>query len=244
MKTVELDEAIRDLVAANRILAYHRVVDAFGHISVRHPENSGRYLLSRSRSPELVTESDIIEFDLDSNPIDQRDRNLYIERPIHGCIYQARPDVTAVCHNHAHSLIPFSVTKVPVRPIFHFAAGIGSEVPVWDISDDFGHATNLLVVNNDQGRSLASRLGSRPACLMRGHGSVVATTNIKATVLVAISLMQNAAMLSEALKMGDVKYLAEGELDALADVLLRPGTLARAWEYWCRNVGIITEIND
>jgi ribulose-5-phosphate 4-epimerase/fuculose-1-phosphate aldolase len=244
MKTVKLDEAIRDLVAANRVLAYHRVVDAFGHISVRHPENSGRYLLSRSRSPELVTKSDIVEFDLDSNPIDQRGRNLYIERPIHGCIYQARPDVTAVCHNHAHSLIPFSVSKVPVRPIFHFAAGIGREVPVWDISDDFGDATNLLVVNNDQGRSLASRLGSQSACLMRGHGSVVATTNIKATVLVAISLMQNAAMLSEALKMGEIKYLAEGELDALADVLLQPGTLARAWEYWCRHVGISTQIND
>ena len=150
----------------------------------------------------------------------------------------------AVCHNHAHSLIPFSVSKVPVRPIFHFAAGIGREVPVWDISDDFGDATNLLVVNNDQGRSLASRLGSRPACLMRGHGSVVATTNIKATVLVAISLMQNAAMLSEALKMGEIKYLADGELDALADVLLQPGTLARAWEYWCRHVGISTQIND
>ena len=101
------NDAVRELVTANRILGHEGVVDALGHVSVRHPENAGRYLLSCSRSPELVTEDDIMEFDLDSNPIDQRGRNMYVERSIHGCVYQARPDVNAVCHSHAHELIPF-----------------------------------------------------------------------------------------------------------------------------------------
>jgi ribulose-5-phosphate 4-epimerase/fuculose-1-phosphate aldolase len=239
-ETEKLKTAIRDLVIANRVLAHEGVVDAFGHVSLRHPGNPGRYLLARSRSPELVTEDDIMEFDLDSNPVDQRGRAIYAERPIHGCIYAARPEVMAVCHNHAHSLIPFGVTATPIRPIFHFSAGIGSEVPIWDIRDEFGDRTNLLVVNNAQGRSLAKTLGKGRACLMRGHGSAVATHDIKATVLVAISLMQNAALLGEARKMGEVTFLSEGEIAALADVLFGPLALTRGWEYWARRAGFAT----
>ncbi len=110
-------EAIRELVTANRILGNEGVVDALGHVSLRHPEDAGRYLLSCSRSPALVTEDDIMEFDLDSNPIDQRGRNMYLEHSIHGCLYRARPDVNAVCHSHARPLIPFAVTGMPIKPV-------------------------------------------------------------------------------------------------------------------------------
>jgi HCOMODA/2-hydroxy-3-carboxy-muconic semialdehyde decarboxylase len=119
------DEAIRELAAANHILASEGVVDALGHVSCRHPENPERYLLSCSRSPELVRETDIMEFDLENNPVDQRGRAMYAERPIHGAVYRARPDVGAVCHSHAHPLIPFSVTGVPLRPVFVLGATVG-----------------------------------------------------------------------------------------------------------------------
>ena len=148
----------------------------------------------------------------------------------------------AVCHNHAHSLIPFGVTGTPIRPIFHFLAGIGNEVPIWDIRDEFGDKTNLLVVNNAQGRSLAKALGGRSACLMRGHGAAVATHNVKATVLVAISLMENAALLRQAEQMGEVNFLSAGEIAALQDVLFGPLSLTRAWEYWSRRAGF--EVSD
>lgn len=240
-ETESLKAAIRHLVVANRVLAHEGLVDAYGHVSLRHPGNPGRYLLARSRSPELVTEDDIMEFDLDSNPVDQRGRAIYAERPIHGCIYAARPEAMAVCHNHAHSLIPFGVTGTPIRPIFHFSAAIGGEVPLWDIRDEFGDKTNLLVVNNEHGRSLAKALGNRRVCLMRGHGCVVATHDLKATVLVAISLMQNAALLRQVQKMGEVNFLTEGEIQALTEVLFGRLALNRGWEYWSRRAGFATD---
>jgi ribulose-5-phosphate 4-epimerase/fuculose-1-phosphate aldolase len=228
-----VDRAVKELVLANRILAREGVLDIFGHVSVRHPERPDRYFLACSRSPELVTADDVLEFDLDSNAIDDRGRTLYSERPIHGCIYSARQDVMSICHSHAHSLLPFSVTGNPIRPMFHVAAAIGPEVPIWEIRDEFGDATNLLVTGNDRGRSLARALGSRAACLMRGHGGVAASRNLRSTVYVAITLMQNAALLRESLKLGEVNYLSPGEVAELGERVLAPRALDRAWEYWC-----------
>ena len=169
--------AVRDLVVANRILGNEGVVDAFGHISIRHPENPGRYFLACSRSPGLVTEDDIVEFDLDSNRLDGTDRAIYAERFIHGCIYKARPDVMSVCHSHAHAVVPFTVTNTPIEPIWVMASGSGPDVPNWDIRDEFPNEGTMLVVNDATGRSLAKTLGAGRVCLLRGHGAVIATTS-------------------------------------------------------------------
>src|SRR5579883_2472351 len=99
--------AIRDLVIANRILANEKVLDAYGHVSTRHPDNPERYLISCSRSPEFVEQSDILECHMNSDPVAAESRHMYLERFIHGCIYQARPDVNAVVHSHAEDLLPF-----------------------------------------------------------------------------------------------------------------------------------------
>src|SRR5262245_44830363 len=166
----DLQTMLKDLVVANRILAHQNVVDAYGHVSMRHPDRPDRFFLSCSRSPELVTAEDILEFDLDCNPIDQRGRDIYIERPIHGAIYQTRPDVNSVIHNHSHDVIPFSISKsVALRPVAHIGAAIGASVPIWDIRAQFGD-TNLLVTTMAQGRDLARALGKGPVVLMRGHG--------------------------------------------------------------------------
>jgi ribulose-5-phosphate 4-epimerase/fuculose-1-phosphate aldolase len=234
-----LERSLRDLVMANRILANEGVLDAFGHISVRDPERPDRYWMARSRSPELVEFEDLMEFDLDSAPVDQRGRVMYGERPIHGCIYAARPDLTAVCHNHAHSLVPFGVTGGAMKPIWHMAAGIGSDIPIWDIRDQFGD-TNLLVTSNDKGKALAQALGPRRVCLMRGHGGVVAARDIKATVFIAIYLMVNAALLEKARAMGEVKPLSDGEIQLADELLLQPNPQNRAWECWCRRAGLPT----
>jgi len=165
--TAKLHDQLEDLVIANRILAREGVVDGFGHISMRHPERPDRFFMSSSRSPELVSLDDIMEFDLDCNPIDQRGRTMYGERPIHGAIYRCRRDVCSVVHNHAHEVIPYSVTKVPMRQVIHTAGGMGRQVPVWDIRDEFGD-TDLLVRNLEQGLSLAKTLGDNAAALSAG----------------------------------------------------------------------------
>jgi ribulose-5-phosphate 4-epimerase/fuculose-1-phosphate aldolase len=230
-------DILRDLVIANRILAHEGVVDAYGHISVRHPERSDRFFLSGSRSPELVTLDDIIEYDLDCNPIDLRGRAQYTERPIHGAIYRKRPDVSSVVHNHAYETIPFTVAQnVRLRPLLHLAAGLGADIPVWDIRHRFGD-TNLLVTTLAHGEDLADRLGANSVVLMRGHGSAVAGISIQNAVHTSVYLRVNAQLQAEAMRMdGDIVYLSEGEI-AEGQKSASSGH-TRAWEYWTRRAGI------
>jgi HCOMODA/2-hydroxy-3-carboxy-muconic semialdehyde decarboxylase len=146
----ELERAARDVVIANRILANEGVVDAYGHVSVRHPGDPTRFLLSRSLAPALVERSDVIEFDLEGKAVGGDARPPYLERFIHGAIYEARPEVQAVVHAHAEAVLPFTISTTPLRPVVHMASFIGARIPVWDIRDSFGD-TNLLVVNMAQG---------------------------------------------------------------------------------------------
>ena len=233
----ELDQNLRDLVIANRILAREGVVDGYGHVSVRHPDKPERFLLARSRSPELVEREDLLEFGPDGEPVKDNAPPVYIERFIHAAIYEARPDVQAVVHNHSEELIPFGITARPLRPVFHTAARIGAEVPVWDIADAFGD-TNLLVVNMEQARDLAARLGGHTVVLMRGHGSAVGQSSLHAAVLTAIYAQVNARVQMQGMMMGEVKYLSAGELAAARGLAPR-GTLGanRTWEYYRRRAG-------
>ena len=231
-----LEPQRQDLVTANRILAREGVVDAFGHVSLRHPQRPGRYLLSQSRAPELVDAADLMEYTMEGEPLDQQGRPMYAERPIHGAIYEARPDVHAVVHNHSPATLPFSVTAAPLRPMFHLAAIIGERLPVWDIRHQFGD-TSLLVTTMEQGRDLAACLGPRRAALMRGHGCVIAAAGLKEAVMAAIYLQTNAQLLLAALPLGNVTYLSPGEVAQMAASQVRPTSLNRAWEYWAARAG-------
>lgn len=231
-----LEEHLNDLVVANRILAREQVVDGFGHVSIRHPSRSDRFFLSRSRSPELVTLEDILEFDLDSTPTAPDGSALYAERPIHGEIYRARPDVGAVIHNHAQEVVPFGTTGTKLRQMIYTAGGMGPDVPVWDIRTKFND-TDMLVRTSDQGRDLAGALGQNSAVLMRGHGCTVVSRSLRETVKVAIYVMVNARLQTAAMQMGDVEYLTGGEMEATKKTELSPLSLDRAWEYWARRAG-------
>src|SRR4029079_7357125 len=168
---------IEDLVVAYRVLAQQGVLDGFGHVSARHNRAANRFIMSRSLAPELVTAADLIEFDLDGNAVDAKGRSLYSERFIHAEIYRARADVRSVVHNHAASLIPFGVTNVPLRPMYHMAAFIGNGVPIFDIRKSFG-MTDMLVSDSAKGRALAQALGDKTCVLMRGHGVAVVGASI------------------------------------------------------------------
>src|SRR3981081_1285614 len=170
----KLDNLLNDLVIANRILANEDVVDAYGHVSVRHPDKPDRFFLARSLAPEFITRDDIIEFTFDGKPVGDGKRAPYLERFIHGGIFEARPDVMAVVHAHAEDILPFGLTNAtPLRPVIHSGSFIGANVPIWDIADKFGD-TNLLVANVEQGQDLAKCLGPNNVALMRGHGFAAA----------------------------------------------------------------------
>ena len=227
-----MNDALRELALANRILARENVVDAFGHVSIRHPGRPDRFFMSRSRAPELVTVADLMEFELDGTPVDAKGRTPYSERFIHGAIFEKRADVTSVIHNHSHEIIPYGITPVKLRPVLHVGAAIGEDVPVWDIRRKFGD-TNLLVVNMDQGRDLAATLGANRVALMRGHGCAVAGRTLREAVFTAIYLQVNAKLQTQAMNLSnEVQYLSPGELAKTKEMLAQQVGLDRAWEYW------------
>jgi ribulose-5-phosphate 4-epimerase/fuculose-1-phosphate aldolase len=227
----------RRLVAANRILAHESVVDAFGHVSIRDPRNEKRYVLARSRSPELVERADLMEFALDGAPVDARGRTPYGERAIHGAIYELRSDVHAVVHSHSYAVLPFTTVEQPLRPLIHMAAVIGAEVPVWDIRDEFGD-TDMLVRRMDQARSLAAKLSRNTCILMRGHGAVVAARNVKEAVMIAFYLQVNAQVQLQALGLGSPIALSQAEIALSSETQFSPLAIDRAWEYFCVRAGI------
>jgi ribulose-5-phosphate 4-epimerase/fuculose-1-phosphate aldolase len=229
----------RDLVTANHILAREGVTDALGHVSVRHPDRPDRFFLSCSRSPELVGIDDVMEFDLDCNPIDQRGRPLYFERPIHGAVYQVRPDVASVVHNHAYEVIPFGLTRRPLRACVHPACGTGLHVPVWDSRTSFGD-TDLLITDMERGMDLARGMGQHNAVLLRGHGCVVVGGNLKQAVLNAVYFKINASLVLNSMLLGDeITYLTEGEIELTKKLVYSDNAVQRMWDYWSRRCGDI-----
>jgi ribulose-5-phosphate 4-epimerase/fuculose-1-phosphate aldolase len=220
-----------DVALANRILAREGVVDAYGHVSRRHPDRPDRFLLSCSRSPELVVPSDLMEFRLDGEVADAADqRKPYLERYIHAAIYEARPEVNSVVHNHSSAVLPFSVTGTPLRPLIHTAGLIGATIPLWDIRDRFGD-TNLLVANLEQGRDLARALGPNTLVLMRGHGCSVAAESLQEAVIAAVYAQLNATLQMNAAQLGEVKFLSDGEIRETGALVKVPNVQARVWEY-------------
>ena len=234
------DDIVRDLVIANRILAKEEVVDAYGHVSIRHPDNPNRFLIARSVAPDLVGIEDIVELGLDGQPVRDEKRTLYLERFIHAAIFAARPDIMAVVHAHAEDTLPFGIADATkLRPVIHSGSFIGAEVPVWDIADNFGE-TNLLVTNIEQGRDLANCLGGNNVALMRGHGFAAAGRSLIEVVRMSVYLPRNARALIRAKQLGGgIKYLSQGEIDARNRGYSPYSTETwRAWEYWANKAGV------
>jgi ribulose-5-phosphate 4-epimerase/fuculose-1-phosphate aldolase len=235
--TDRLAEVRRELVLANHILAHEGILDAYGHVSVRHPQDPRRFIMSWARAPEMIEDADLMEFGPDGEVVDGSHKFPYRERFIHAAVYEQQPQTMAVCHNHTLSILPFSISKtVRLRPVFHTAAVLGGEVPVWDIADEFGSNTNLLVVNMQQGRSLARGLGSGRIVLMRGHGSVVTGISVPAVVSACLNMDKNARVQLLAMQMGEFVPLAPGELERPAVAPGQSEVPDRAWEALVRRV--------
>jgi len=226
-----LAETRYQIALANRLLANEGVLDAFGHVSMRHPTQRDRYLLARSRSPGVIEPADILQFTLDSVPVEASTAQLYAERVIHGCIYQARPDVMAVCHHHAPAVMPFCIAGVSIVPVFHLGAAAGQTLPFWNQRDEFGD-TNLLVVKPEEGRSLARAIGPHAAVLMNHHGATVVGRDLRELVSRAIFMCQNAAYQLQAQLLGKVATLTAGEIRLAGSINAMPNVTNRTWEYW------------
>ena len=226
-----LDQIRHDIALASRMLAHENVLDAFGHVSMRHPTDPGRYFLPRSRSPQLVEAGDIMEYTLDSEPVKKPTQPMFAERVIHGCLYEARPDVMAVCHHHAAAVLPFCVAGIPIEPVFHLGSATGETTPFWDQYEEFGD-TNLLVRTLEEGRSHARALGQHSALLLNRHGATVVGADIRELVSRCVFMCQNATYQLQAHMLGKVDKLRPGEVKLASTLNALPNVTGRTWEYW------------
>ena len=234
---MRIEDTIDELVVANRILASQRAVDTLGHVSVRSPLNPQRFLLSCARAPDCIEARDIMEFTFDGNPVEAQGRKPYLERFIHAALYEARPDINSVVHNHSHAVIPFGVTGKKLRPIMHVASVLGADIPIWDSADRFD---DILVSNIDMGRSLAQCIGAGAVALMRGHGATLAGRILREAVRSSIQLQVNAELHQRALQLAgetSIKFLSMHEIDVMNARDPETG-IGRAWESWRRQAGI------
>jgi HCOMODA/2-hydroxy-3-carboxy-muconic semialdehyde decarboxylase len=227
-------QLIEELVLANRILFAQGVVDAFGHVSVRSAADPNRFRLTWAIAPALVTAPDVLSFDFDGNTPDAAGRELYSERYIHAAIYRSRPDVMGIVHSHSPSIIPFTITDVDLRPVWHMSSFLAGSVALFDTQDVAGD-TDLLIKTPDLGAALAASLGASTVALMRGHGSVVVGRSVREAVSRAIYTEANAKLQAESQRMGTrVKFLTPGE-SALMNAYSRPD-VRRQWDLWVREL--------
>lgn len=226
-----LSTLIDDLVDANHILFHQQVVDAFGHVSVRHPHRPDRFLLARNMAPARVTAADIMEFDLDGAPIDPQGRRVYLERFIHGSIYRERPDVGAVVHSHSPSVVPYTVSRRSrLQPVCHMSGFLGRGTPLFEIRDYAGEGSDLLIGSDGLGRALASTLGQASIVLMRGHGSTTVAPDLKLAVYRAVYGEINARLQVQAQQLGDPVFLTPQECEAT--MASTEGQVQRPWDLW------------
>lgn len=224
-------DLIEELVAANQILFDQGVVDAFGHVSVRHDKRPDRFLLARNMAPSRVTADDIVEFTLDGDAVNANGRKVYLERFIHAEIYRARPDVISIIHSHSHSIVPLSVVKgMKLRAIFHMAGFVGQGAPVFEIREAGGNATDLLISNGMLGKALAKHFDGHDIVLMRGHGSTVVGYSIKHAVYRAVYAELNARYQLQAMQLGEVNFLTEEESRTCVQNV--EGQIQRPWDMW------------
>ncbi len=223
-------QLVDDLVTASRILSHLGIVDGFGHVSVRCAGRPDRFLMSRSMPPGLVTAVDILELDLDGEPITPNGPRPHLERYIHSEIYRRRADVNAVVHSHSPSVIPFTVTPVPLKPVYHMSGFLGEGAPVFEIRETAGRCSDMLIRDRELGQALAETLGVGAVALMRGHGFVTVGADVKLAVLYAVYTELGARVQTTALALGPVNFLTPEE--ATNASATNDGGVSKAWDLW------------
>jgi ribulose-5-phosphate 4-epimerase/fuculose-1-phosphate aldolase len=204
-------ELASKLIDANHILHYHSVLDAYGHISVRFLNNGSPdcFLMSRSMAPATVTSTDDLHVYrvADGEPLDPEVKH-FAERYIHSEIYKRFPHVQAVVHSHSDAVVPYTISGVPLRAVFHMGGFLGSRetgVPVYDIAKhviqpSLNEPQDMLVRSTQLGAALAQMFDQGDSVvLMRGHGMTVVGESIEEVVLRSVYTQKNAAIQTTAL---------------------------------------------
>ena len=217
-----------ELVTATKILIHEGILDSFGHISARDPEDPQSFFLAKKLAPSHITADDFQKFDLEGETSDNRPS--YLERYIHSEIYKARPDVNCVLHSHSPAVLPYCFTDQPLRPVTHMGAFLGERVPVYEIRDKQGDDTDLFGGDNRVCADIAESLGGQAVVLMARHGVVNVGNSVREVVFRAVSTEQNAAAQTLGLQIGNIEYLSPGEVKTAGQLV--GAQINRGWDHW------------
>ncbi len=220
-----------DLAMASHILFMQGVLDGFGHVSARDPDNPDRFLISRNLAPALVGPEDIMTLDLAGNDVEGSGRRPFLERFIHGSIYRRRPDVHAIVHSHSPAVLPFTISQTAaLKPVTHMSGFIGETTPLFEVRDHGHVGCDMLVRTPEMGDELATCLADHALVLMRGHGVTVVAPSLKLAVFRAVYAEVNARVQTAAMTMGPFTALTPEE--AVAADETNSGQNLRAWSLW------------
>jgi HCOMODA/2-hydroxy-3-carboxy-muconic semialdehyde decarboxylase len=196
---------IEDLITASHILANEGILDSFGHATVRSVTDPTHFFMPRAMPPALVSRADIVELDLDCKPVTANAPRLNGERYIHCEVYKARPDVQSVIHTHDLAVLPFGLTGTTLKPVVAQAGFLPKETPLFEVRDAYGPSAQergMLVLNSMLGKALATKLGSNPVVLMRGHGETVVGRSVKEATVRTLYINIDARAQAAAAAMG------------------------------------------
>ncbi|TVY85055.1 Decarboxylase tropJ [Lachnellula suecica] len=253
MASRDYEAELQTLITANRILYHQNVVDAYGHVSFRHPDKPDIFIMSGDKAPALVSSpSDLIEYHVgDSSPVDPSAKKGYQERFIHSELYKRYPEINSVVHSHSQAVLPYTMNGVAMQPTFHIAGFLGTHVPNYDITRSYktGDSQDMLVNTTSFGSDLASTFSStrskdptHTVVVMANHGFTAVGTSIKQAVYRAVYTHVNAGIQSNAIMLrsaqeqikpgstGEIRYL--NEVQTAGSLKMNEASLERPWGLW------------
>jgi ribulose-5-phosphate 4-epimerase/fuculose-1-phosphate aldolase len=244
-------QQLRLLIRANHILHQHGLVDAFGHISIRHPMDRKQYLIAAydPGAPALVkSREDFIAYYIaDSSPVDPNAPQGYSERFIHGEILRKYPEAKCVIHSHSEAVIPFTIGQHGVKPVFHMAGFLGADwCPTFKASDTYStmetYQPDMLIKTQVLGTALAAKVShEQPVVLQHKHGFTTFGKSIEEAMYRAVYTQANCKLLAQALATenfdwGRVQFLSTEEAEACR--IMNEKCQDKSFRLWLREVQV------
>lgn len=181
-----------ELATATRILAAHRLVGMFGHVSML-TEDPATYLVcpGAGARKDRCRPSDIIELDLDH----EFEAGLPLELYMHSEAHRLNPEIKSLIHVHSPGLVGLAaLAEVPTDLLMMHASFWPESMPIWQEPD--------LVRSRSDARKLIGILGEQAVALLRWHGAVIVGKTLQEALYRAILAEEHAQQLLTALAHG------------------------------------------
>lgn len=223
-----MEDALKEQVAwASRILAMHGHGDyTLGHISVRDGDvvHMKRNLIGLDE----VTTGDVVTIDLEGIRVAGEGR-IHLEAALHTEVYKVRPDVVSIVHSHPPYGTAFGTTDAKLQLLNHDAVLFKDGLAYFD-------DTAELIINKEQGASVARALGEKRAAIMRGHGVLVTGQSIPWAVYGALTLERVIQIQTIASRLGALRPMTSEMAEQVFPDKYRDEFAETYWHYLVRQV--------